>query len=243
MSIMFSFLVLPIFVTFWLFSGAQLPTENYYTSATISGLIAALGSVSFIRALAIGKMAIILPMLSFTPVWSAMLAWLWLNEPLSTSQALAILTITLGSFWVLGGKLKATEKGVGHALLAALCWGSCIVLDKYALQYATKEFHATYITLIVFFATSLLLKIIVKPQVVKMRVKWWLFATVCFSGAVIFQFIAIEQLQPGLVEGLKRGVGILSALFIGFLLYKETLSAKQLMAIGLIIVSTLVLVY
>ncbi|CAH9062509.1 hypothetical protein PSECIP111854_03027 [Pseudoalteromonas sp. CIP111854] len=243
MSIMFSSLVLPIFLVLWIFSGATLPTNDYYLSATVSGLLAAFGSVSFIRALALGKMAIVLPMLSFTPVCSALLAWLWLKDPLNSIQIIAILGITLGSFWVLGGRLKTQEAGVWQGLLAACCWGCCIVLDKFALQYGPKEFHAIYITIIILFTIPTMLGVKIKFNILKKFPLWWLFATLCFSGAVIFQFMAIELLQPGVVEGLKRAVGILSALLVGMLFFKEQISVKQSAAIMLILISSVVLVY
>ncbi|MBD1583087.1 EamA family transporter [Pseudoalteromonas sp. S16_S37] len=228
MSVIFSALVLPIFVCMWLMREASFPSSNYYFVATASGLMGAIGSVSFIRALSVGKLAIVLPMMSFTPVCSAILAWLWLSDPLSFNQSIGIVGIAVSSFLVLGGRFKTNEKGIWQALLAALCWGFCIVLDKFALQYGSKEFHAAYITFIILIATALLLRVKLDYKKVKEKTFWWLLSVVLLACALILQFIAITQLQPGIVEGLKRAIGITSALMIGVFAYKEQISKGQL---------------
>ncbi|MCF6434328.1 DMT family transporter [Pseudoalteromonas sp. MMG022] len=241
MSVVFSLSVLPVFLVLWLYAGAQLPTVEYFLPASVSGLLAAVASVSFIRALAIGKIAIVLSMLSFTPVCSALLAWLWLNEPLTTAQVLGIVGIVGGSFWLMGTRFKATESGIWHALLTSLCWGFSIVIDKYALQYGDKAFHATYITVIVLSATALVLGVRVKAADIQKHVGWWGLSALVFSSAVILQLVAIELMQPGIVEGLKRSVGITSAMLLGAWVFKEQLTIKQRVAIIFMLLSTLIL--
>ncbi|CAM4190390.1 DMT family transporter [Pseudoalteromonas byunsanensis] len=241
MSVVFSLSVLPVFLLLWLYGGAKLPLAEYYLPGSVSGLLAAVASVAFIRALAIGKIAIVLSMLSFTPVCSALLAWLWLAEPLTLVQILGILGIVGGSFWLMGARFKVSEGGIWQALLTSLCWGCSIVIDKYALQYSDKAFHATYITLIVLCATALVLGVRVKVCDIQKHVGWWSVSALVFSCAVIFQLVAIELMQPGIVEGLKRSIGITSAMLVGAWVFNEKLTGKQSVAIIFMLLSTLVL--
>ncbi|NOU50158.1 DMT family transporter [Pseudoalteromonas sp. JBTF-M23] len=241
MSVVFSLSVLPVFFGLWVYEGARLPSDGYYLSASVSGLLAAVASVAFIRALAIGKIAIVLSMLSFTPVCSALLAWLWLAEPLTTVQILGVMGIVGGSFWLMGARFKTPEGGVWLALLTSLCWGCSIVFDKYALQYSDRTFHATYITSIVLCATAVVLRVRVKVEDIQKHICWWSVSALIFSSAVIFQLVAIELMQPGIVEGLKRSIGITSAMLVGACFFKEQLTGKQSAAIILMLLSTLVL--
>ncbi|WP_105169635.1 DMT family transporter [Pseudoalteromonas sp. T1lg23B] len=241
MSVVFSLSVLPVFLMLWVYGGAKLPSIEYFLPASFSGLLAAIASVAFIRALAIGKIAIVLSMLSFTPVCSALLAWLWLKEPLTLVQIFGILGIVSGSFWLMGARLNTSEGGIWQALLTSACWGCSIVIDKYALQYSDKAFHATYITIIVLSATALALGVRVKLDAIQKHIGWWSVSALVFSSAVIFQLVAIELMQPGIVEGLKRSIGIISAMLVGAWIFKEQLTNKQCVAIFFMLLSTLIL--
>ncbi|MBQ4810706.1 hypothetical protein A7985_09685 [Pseudoalteromonas luteoviolacea] len=238
MSVVFSALVLPCYFIYWLFEDRSIPTIQYFYPATISGLLAGIGSVSFIRALAIGKVAVMLPMLCLTPVISGVFAWFWLGESLGGLELLAIAILVSASFILQGGKLTFLEPGSGYILLTAICWGCCIVFDKQALKLSSIEFHIVYITLVVLVFNGLLFR----PKLCLAKITqymWlWLSAAACFSLAVTFQFIALLEIQPGILEALKRAIGIIGAGLIGVYLFQEKLTPTQWSCIGVILVTS-----
>ncbi|AZZ95905.1 DMT family transporter [Pseudoalteromonas sp. R3] len=239
MSVMFSLLVLPGYVIYWAWLEAPLPSAQYFIPGVVSGLLAALGSVCFIRGLAVGKIAVMLPLLSITPVVSGAFAWAWLGEPLGEEEVLALVTITFASFILQGGRLSMTERGTGYMLVTAFCWGMCIVFDKQALKYGSVSFHLIFLTLSVVLINS----IIFRPELaIKsiLKFKWqWGCAAVVFSFAVLGQLVALQQLQPGVMEAIKRAIGIISAAILGVCFYKETLKRHQWCSIFVILVGTL----
>lgn len=238
MSVIFSLLVLPGYLIYWGWLQAPLPEAEYFVPGAVSGLLAAIGSVCFIRGLAVGKIAVMLPLLSVTPVVSGAFAWIWLGEPLAEAQVLALGAITLGSFILQGGRFAIREPGAGYVLITALCWGMCIVFDKQALQHAEVSFHLIFLTT----SVALINGMIFRPKLgagVLLKYKWqWAGAALVFAFAVLCQLVALQQLQPGVMEAIKRAIGITSAALLGVYFYKETLKHYQWLSIAVILIGT-----
>lgn len=235
MSVIFSLLVLPAYVGYWLIVDKQLPSSAYIAPAIASGILAAIGSVNFIQALALGRMAVILPLLSITPALAGVFAWLLLGEPLTTLQSILIAAIVFASFLLQGGRFSFQEPGAKQVAITAFCWGLCIVFDKQALQHSSLSFHAGFLTFMVFFVNLILLRPQFKNQ--NFRAHWllWIISAVVFAAAVIFQMQALTEIQPGLVEGLKRAIGIVSASMFGMWFFKEAISTKEWLMISVIL--------
>ncbi|KZN38612.1 hypothetical protein N480_13235 [Pseudoalteromonas luteoviolacea S2607] len=240
MSVVFSVLVLPCYLVYWFYADKSVPAVQYFYPATISGLLAGIGSVSFIRALAVGKVAVMLPMLSLTPVISGVFAWIWLGESLSLIEVSAIAVLVSASFILQGGKLTFIEPGSGFILLTAMCWGCCIVFDKQALRHSSIEFHIAYITLVVLVFNGLLFRPKVELSKLLQYSGLWMSAAACFSFAVTLQFVALLEIQPGILEALKRAIGIIGAGLIGVYLFKEKLTPTQWSCIGVILVTSVI---
>ncbi len=138
--------VTPLYLLLWLSRGASLPEAGYWLPGLVSLLVSALASVCYIKALSVGRIALLVPVLSFTPVVAAVLSAGLLGERLSGVQLLAMLSIVLAIFllhsgWNLLLRPKEAGAGLGLMLVVALCWGTGIVFDKMALTSATVFFH------------------------------------------------------------------------------------------------------
>ncbi|WP_440056652.1 EamA family transporter (plasmid) [Pseudoalteromonas sp. T1lg65] len=239
MSVLLSALVLPGYLIYWLYQGIYIPKVDYFLPASISGLLAAIGSVCFIKALSLGRIAVMLPVLSVTPAISGGFAWVWLGDSLTIVQLALLAGIVVASFFLLGGKVKLEEPGAKYILITVVSWGVCIVFDKQALKHSPVLFHAGYITLMVVIINFLLFRPKFSLSKLKPHLTLWFIASVAFASAVIFQLQALHEIQPGLVEGIKRAIGIVSACLVGFVLFSEYLTKLQLLMIGLILVCTL----
>lgn len=241
MSVMLSLLVLPVYLGYWCFVDKQLPDWKYLKPALISGVLAAIGSVSFIQALALGRMALILPLLSVTPAVAGIFAWILLGELLTLHQSLLLTVIVSASFILQGGKFIFQEPGAKQVTITSFCWGLCIVFDKQALQYSSLSFHATFITLMVLMVNFIFLRPRYSFHELTKHTGLWGLSTLVFAIAVIAQMQALSGLQPGMVEGLKRAIGIVSASLLGMWCFKEQLSIREWWMILVILIASVLL--
>lgn len=65
-------------------------------------------------------------------------------------------------------------------------------------------------------------------------------APLVFAGGVVvsvvalgLQLLAFQQVWVGLVESLKRGIGNAMALILGYFVFRESITARKLAAVGL----------
>lgn len=242
--------VTPFYTILWWLNGAALPGTGYWLPGTISVMAAAVASVSYIRALSVGRIAMLVPVLSFTPVAAALLSWVLLRESLSLPQTAAIAVI-VGAIFMLHGGLKLLRDpsragpGFGLMLLVALCWGVVIVLDKWALASSTIYFHGMVQS------SGMALLLWLAYRVTDQQASWLppysgplpllAAALVLFAAAVSMQWLALSTVHPGIVETVKRGTGILGAALWGVWLFGETVQRWQLALMLVIIAATALL--
>ncbi|ALO44613.1 SMR family transporter [Pseudoalteromonas phenolica] len=238
LSLAMSISVLPLFFFLWGIQGFHLPSTSYYIPATISGVLAAIGSVCFMLAISKGKLAIVLSITACTPFISAVFSLLFLDELLSKFEWLGIVLVVFATMLLAGTSINTREKSSSYALLTAFAWGICIVFDKQALTYGSSSFHGMFLTSTIIAVLSISLRVDSQWRVLLKNFKWWLIAVMMFFGAVFLQFAALEYLNPGVVEAIKRGIGIVLAVIIGRVYYQETLSSKQVMGVCLVLVAT-----
>jgi len=242
--------VTPLYLLLWLSRGASLPEAGYWLPGLVSLLVSALASVCYIKALSVGRIALLVPVLSFTPVVAAVLSAGLLGERLSGVQLLAMLSIVLAIFllhsgWNLLLRPKEAGAGLGLMLVVALCWGTGIVFDKMALTSATVFFHGLIqsagMCLVLLLAYSVdSLRRRDRLSVPRYSGPWGLMALglLVFVLAVSGQWLAVTEIHPGIVETVKRGVGIIGAACWGLWLFGEKVKPWQLLLMLLIIVAT-----
>ena len=238
LSLAMSLSVVPLFFFLWVVQGSQFPSTSYYFPATISGVFAAIGSVCFMLAISKGKLAIVLSITACTPFISAVISLFLLNEILSSYEWLGIVLVVFATMLLAGTSISKCEKSSLYALFTAFSWGTCIVFDKQALTYGSSTFHGLFLTSLIVAVLSVCLRIDHQWRVLFNNFKWWVIAVVVFFGAVFLQFTALDYLNPGVVEAIKRGIGIVLAVIIGHVYYKETLSNKQIIGICLVFAAT-----
>lgn len=239
--------VTPFYATMWAVEGFVLPQPGYWLPGIISIVAAAVASVSYIRALSVGRIAMLVPVLSFTPVVAALLSVVLLGEHLTLWQSFAIAVIVLTIFMLHGGfKLLRDPShagpGFGLMLLVSFCWGVVIVLDKWALASAVIYFHG----LVQSAGMALLLWCSWRMGG---QGKGWLppysgslplllVALALFAAAVSLQWLALTGVNPGIVETVKRGTGIIGAALWGVWLFGERVTRVQLALLLVVIGAT-----
>ncbi len=224
--------VVPLYLLLWSVSGAGGAELDYWPAALASVLLASVAAVAFVAALKSGELSRLIPVLALTPVIAALAGWFMLDEQLTAVQWLAMLVTVIaivGVQWgAQGGLHRVSGRPFLLMLLVALCFGLVVVTDKIALQHAPMLFHGV----VQGGGVSLLLGFIVlhqRPAVSGRQLVALLPALLLFSVAVLGQWYALSAHEAGVVELVKRSIGILGALVMGRLLFHEQISLSQVL--------------
>lgn len=207
-------------------------------------MLAAIGAVSFIAGLAKGRFSVLIPVLSLTPIVAALVNRVIFATSLSLLAYLLMVICCFSTYRLLGKGFKVTEPGAWYLILAAVCWGACICFDQFALTVVEPSLHMVLVNLVMllFLGFSFFFK---RPEknlhYDKNRIAIWSVGAFCFMTAVLFQFISLTILDASVVEVIKRAIGIVAALFIGRIVFKELLVKAQYLYIFLTSLSAIFL--
>lgn len=213
-----------------------------------SALLNGLAVVLFLDALRLAPMSLLIPLLSFTPVISATLAWIFRGQAPGLAQYAGAFLVVLGAGVLrlgagpregFGATLR--EPGVRRMLLVAFLWSCTSVLDQTAVNRGAGAWYAPVVTAAV--AALMLVWTGLRGQLraflqaaipLASRPLLGGLAVVIGAGALAVQIEAFRWAPVGFVEVVKRGVGMASAVLLGRFLFGEPLSGQKLVAVGLL---------
>ena len=240
----------PLFALWTVVDGAPELGPGYAFPAILSVVLNVFANVMFFAALRISPLSVTIPLLSFTPVFTALLGILLLGEVPSPVQGVGILLVVAGAF---GLNLRSDEgisprilvhswvreRGAALMLAVSLLWSLTVPLDKMATARASAPFHATVLCAGV--AAGVLLVLVFQRRLAELanlrHVRGvFVLALITAILALGFQLLAIQQVWVGLMETLKRGIGNVSAVVVGRLMFGEPVSLAKLSAVGLMAV-------
>lgn len=241
----------PVMALWALQSGAGLPDAGYLRAGGALICLNLTAQVAFAAALRAGDLSLTVPMLSFTPVWSALLGWGLAGESLTIRQAVGIGCAVAGALTLHAGRQAGPDRRGGPLRLLSALWGNrgaramlgvsvlfslTITLDKLALAHAARPVHAAIQC--TGGALGLLGLLAARGELHRLndlRPVWrtWLLAVACFSLAAALQLLALQHTLISVVEATKRAIGMTSALIAGRIWLGEPLSASKLIGAGL----------
>jgi len=228
LTVAFNVGAMPLYGLAWWVSSEGVAGAEYWLPSAIAAFLAAMAAVGFITALKLGDIARVIPVLALTPVISTLAAGLVLQESLTLSQWLAMLVTVIAIAGAQGGLSHVKSKPFLLMLLVCFGWGVGIVFDKQALAHSGPFFHGLIQTLI----GSLLLLMFAWVSGLQARLNGPALrvvpALLIFIGAVVFQWLALTELDAGVIETVKRSIGIIGALLAGALIFKENVSRSQI---------------
>ncbi|MEM7448938.1 MAG: DMT family transporter [Myxococcota bacterium] len=229
---------LPFFLAWAVADGEWIQDSSYVLVGGPIVLLQLLANVLFIQAVQISPLSLTVPFLSLTSVFSAGFAFLALQEHLVPVQWIGIGGVLFGSFFLREGlrkKAHSSRLEVGGVLMivVALIWSVTSALDKVALRSASVPAHALIQTVGV--GAISLLWLVVRGnlrELASVRQIWkvFAFAVVALTAAQALQLLAIRSVPVGLVESLKRGLGLLASVLLGRLVFAEELTRAKLTA-------------
>jgi len=249
----------PLFVA-WLVASVPegavaVPPAAYWLPglASVAGNVVA--NLLFMVALRLSPLSATVPLLAFVPVFATLVALPLLGE-LPTPSALVGIALVVGGALALNANRSTrglsglvrgllAEKGSLPMLGVSLCWGLSVAFDKLAIAYAPPPVHALALNLGV--GVVLLAWLVRRGQLaalgeVRFVVGPWLLAVVFAGLALAAQLVALGELYIGILEAIKRFVGLAMAVVLGRMLFAESISASKLAGVALMAIGAAVVV-
>jgi drug/metabolite transporter (DMT)-like permease len=240
----------PFYVAWWLATwGPTVPeavlSPGYLVPVLASAAFNVLANLLFLSAIGRADLGATVPLLSLTPVFVALGSLPLLGERLALHNWLGILLVTLGALFLpdtgqvrpsLRARFQAlvSTRASAYMIATALLWALTPVCDKLALAHVPVPVHATLLTIGVGLGTWLLLTVLRQPS---SRAGARIIPTLLVAGAVNvlalgLQFVAITSVVVSVFEAFKRAAGLLLALGMGALVFRERLTLGRLAAGG-----------
>lgn len=202
-----------------------------------------IANVAFIRAVQRSPLSVTIPLLSLTPVVSALVAALLLGEVPSGRQSLGLAAIVLGAIGLQApdgtgpaalARAWRREPGAPWMALVAVLWSASAVLDKAATAASSEPVHG--FLLCAGIAATLGTWLAVRGRLGELRhlrrSPWtWLAATGFGAAALGLQLVAFQLTLVSIVEAIKRAVGMAMALIVGALWFDERVPIRRVVAV------------
>jgi drug/metabolite transporter (DMT)-like permease len=234
----------PVPPAFWWWVGSALPLE-------------VLAMVMYVIAIRDSPLALTLPYMAFTPVFTLLVGWLLLGERVSLQGLAGVLLIAAGAYalnleharlsqprsWLVPFAAIYRRRGSRLMLGVALIYSVTSVQGKGAMQYmAGMEFGAFYFVLLG--ALTFAVFAVREPRSVRvlLRPSWGAFIVALLMAAmVITHFLALERIQTAYMIAVKR-TSILFGVVFGALLFGDRrlwqhLGASTMMLAGVALIA------
>ena len=229
----------------------------YWLAAAPTIACNAAANLLFVRALQLSDLSLTIPYLSLTPVLALATGWLFVGEIPSTLGIAGVFVVGFGALVLnpgsshhgLLGPLKALKSERGSlAMLGVAClWSISVAFDKRALSHSSALTHTTILAL----SGGLILEIVRRrtsqtsliTQISSVR-GLLLATTGIITLALVVQLSAYQYIPIAYVEAVKRSLGLLGSVLLGWWVFKEGSLRQRLagvvvmaMGVGLILLN------
>tara|TARA_X000000950_G_C13772694_1_gene601670 strand:+ start:90 stop:959 length:870 start_codon:yes stop_codon:yes gene_type:complete len=248
--LLFSFCQIVIFSIWCLAKTTLLLFNDYLYIGIFQILINVLSALIFLRALDISQISMTIPLLSFSPLFSALFSSYLISEIITFTQYCGIFLIIFGTMILYSSSLKLSEiffsinnifknKGARYMISVSLIWSVTPIIDKICFKYASFNIHGLIQALGMFLLlTIILIKKNKHIEIRDLKENFRLFSFTMLVGtmATILQFIAITMSMVPIMESIKRSIGQVGAIIYGKIFFKELINIRKLL--GLLIITS-----
>ncbi len=221
--------------------------SGYLPPAGLSVLLNVVANVLFVTAIKISPLSLTIPLLSFTPVFTTVLAVPMLGEvpgPWEVGGILLVVAGALGLHMAPGrgpnpmelARAFARERGSVMMAGVALLWSVTPPLDKLAIGRSSPAFHGLVLSVGVAAGLGAILAALGRLSQLRTlgrRPALFALAVLASAGALALQLLAIKMVFVSLVETVKRGLGNAGAAAAGAWILDETVGGWQWAAVAL----------
>lgn len=243
--------LVPLFAIWLLVAGWPRIDAGYTAPALLAVASNIAANLMFVHALRLAPLSTTVPLLSFTPVFTALLSAAVLHEVPTARPALGIVLVVVGALTLQWGAPASTGRrypafGAGQRLMlgVALLWSLVTVADKAAIGHASAALHGVVQTAGV---GVVLLGVLawrgeLGSLVSLLRHRGLFAGALVASGLALgLQFVAYGLVFVSTVESVKRTVGMLASVINGRVFFGEPLTPAKwagvaLLSIGVVLV-------
>jgi drug/metabolite transporter (DMT)-like permease len=235
----------PLLAGLLAFHGLEAPSAGYVLPGLGALTLNFLGSLGFVHSVKLSPLSRTIPLLSLTPVFTALTAVPLLGEFPDATQTAGILLVVVGAMALnaegsLGGAASGLlrEKGALIMIAVALMWAVSGPLDKLAIAHASVYFHATLMAFGV--GIGALAALTWQGRLSALRssrgeTRLLLVTTICITVALTFQLLAIRVVLVSLVEAFKRAFGSLMAVVLGRVVFHEKVGLREWISVTVMV--------
>lgn len=235
--------------------GGALPGPGYLWPAAASLGLNLLSNVFFLSGMKLIPLSTGIPLLSFTPVFVAVASVPLLGERLGAAQWLGIALVTGGAvtLTIPEGKRPVSRwfgallgnRGALYLLIVAGLWALTPLFDKVALRHATVGVHGCVLSLGSAFGTALY--VIARGRSSDLWISPRQLPGIAAGGlvnvlALGLQMVAISGMIVSVFEAFKRAAGLLLAMALGSLFFREHVTFRKVTAGGVMAAGVLLIV-
>lgn len=225
-------------------------TPSYLLLAACSVLMNLTAHWLFLRAVFVSPLSLTAPYLALSPVFSAIVAFVFLGQTIPVWGIVGILVVCGGAFFLNPGEgsdgflapLKAlwSERGSLYMVGVALFWSITPVLDIQSARMTSPLWHAGILALGegLVVAIYLLVRGKAREMLADLRVMplFVVFSGLLLLGGMVFQLSAYEFVQIAHVETMKRAFGVVLAMLASLLFFGEKDIARRFAAASVMVV-------
>lgn len=236
---------IPLFAGWVAWADTGLPEPGYWAPALGSVVLNVGANVAFMLAVMVSPLSVTVPLLSFVPVLTTLLAIPMLGELPGPMEGLGIVLVVVGALFLnlerfegatLGSLLRALVSETGSLLMivVAVLWSLSLPLDKLALRHGSEPFHG--LVTVVGVALLVGLVVVFRREVGAMRQVarapvWFVTAVIVGTVALGAQLLAVPMAWVSLIEAVKRAINNVMALLFGRLMFDEAITAPKVGAV------------
>ncbi|AWV90946.1 EamA family transporter [Bradymonas sediminis] len=241
-----------------LFIGIPDLSKSYLIQSAGSIALNLAANLLFLRAVAISPLSLTTPYLALTPVFSALVAFLWLGQIVTGWGIVGILIVCVGAFFLNPGsksdgllapiKAIASERGSLYMICVSLCWSITPILDSKASLQTSPLWHTAFLALGM--GVSLAIYLIARGEArtliadLKILPAVGVCASFLLLAAMTLQLSAYGEGVPiAYVETIKRAGGVTTAMLAGYLFFGEKDIARRFIGAAVMVIGVAMVLF
>ena len=215
----------------------------------LSGLATGGSWLCYFRALQQGDVNKVVPIDKSSTILTILLALIFLGEPVSWLKGLAILLIGAGTFLMIEKKSVSGEKRekkswLIYAVLSAVFASLTSILGKIGIDGVESNLGTAIRTIVVLLFSWLMIWIVGSgPTITSLSAKTWIFlilSGLATGGSWLCYYKALQDGLASVVVPIDK-LSLLVSIGFSALVFKERLSKKAALGLGLIVAGTLLM--
>jgi len=227
--------------------------QQFFISVLISGSVNTVATILYYRAISKGDISVVVPMLSFTPLFLLVISPIIVGEFPTSKGLIGIILIVIGSY-LLNVNLK--EKGIlfplktlmknkatRYMLIVAFIWSISANFDKKGIEASSILQYILFVNLFVTIGTTIF---IISKRKFSLQSVWLERKNLFFVGALtsmgyLVHMTALSMTLVAYVIALKRTSGMITVV-LGYLILKEQRIKERLLGSTIMFIGVLFIV-